>query len=53
MSYPLLSRLRDVLVGFEEAANVECLAAPEVAIHGPVEGEFERAAVEGAVSVLG
>ena len=48
-AYLLLSRLCDVLVGFEEAADVERLAAPEVAVHGPVEGEFEGAAVEGAV----
>lgn len=47
-AYLLLSGLRDVLVGFEEAAEVERLAAPEVAVHGPVEGELEGAAVEGA-----
>lgn len=44
----MLPGLRDVLVRFEEAADVKCLAAPEVAVDGPVEGEFEGALVEGA-----
>jgi hypothetical protein len=44
-AYPLLSRFCDVLVRIEEAADVECLAAPEVAVDSPVERELERAAV--------
>ena len=39
-----------MLVRFEETAEVEGLATPEVAVHGPVEGEFEGAAVEGAMN---
>lgn len=39
--YFLLLRLRYVFVGFEEAAEVHRLAAPEVAVDGPVEGKFE------------
>jgi len=49
LPYSLLSRLGDVLVGFEEGSQVHCLAAPEMSVDGPVEGEFEGAAVEGAV----
>jgi hypothetical protein len=44
----LLSGLCDVLVGFEEAADVHGLAAPDVAVDCPVKGEFEGTAVERA-----
>lgn len=37
----LLSRLADVAVGFEERADVQGLAAPEVTVDGPVEGQLE------------
>jgi hypothetical protein len=46
--YLLLAWLSDVLLAFEERANVHCLASPEISVDGPVEGEFEGAAVEGA-----
>ena len=52
MAYPLLSGLGDVLVGFEEGADVHGLAAPDVAVDGPVEGELEGAAVELAVAYI-
>ena len=45
-SYSLLSRLAYVLVGLEERSNIDCLAAPEVSVDCPVEGELEGAAVE-------
>lgn len=48
-THSLLSRLCDVLIGFEEGTDVQRLAAPDVAVDGPVEGELERAAVEVAV----
>jgi hypothetical protein len=48
----LLSRLRDVLVGVEESANVYSLSTPNISGHSPVECEFERATIEGAVEVL-
>jgi hypothetical protein len=47
-AYPLLSGLCDVLVGLEETADVQGLAAPDVTVDGPVEGELQRAAVERA-----
>lgn len=47
-AYPLLSRLCDVLVRFEEAADVHGLAAPDIAVDRPVEGKLERAAVKRA-----
>jgi hypothetical protein len=50
-AYPLLSGLCDVLVGFEEAADVHGLAAPDVAVDCPVKGEFEGTAVERAARV--
>lgn len=37
-----------MLVGFEEGADVHGLTAPDVTVDGPVEGELERTAVEGA-----
>jgi hypothetical protein len=40
-----------VLVGFEKAADVHGLAAPDVAVDCPVKGEFEGTAVERAASV--
>lgn len=49
VTYPLLSRLGDVPVGFEERANVYGLAAPEVSMNSPVEGKLQGAPVEGAV----
>lgn len=44
-SYFLLSRLANVLVRFEESADVHGLSAPDVSVDGPVEGELEGAAV--------
>ena len=44
--YSLLSRLGNVLVRFEEGADVHSLAAPDIAMDGPIEGELEGAAVE-------
>jgi len=38
-------------VGFEEGSDVECLAAPEVTVDGPVEGELQGALVEGPIGV--
>lgn len=49
VTYPLLSRLGDVPVGFEKRANVDGLAAPEVSVNSPVEGKLQGAPVEGAV----
>ena len=48
VTYPLLSRLCDVPVGFKERANVNGLAAPEVSMNGPVESKLQGAPVEGA-----
>lgn len=36
-----MSRLADVAVGFEERADVQGLAAPEMTVDGPVEGQLE------------
>ena len=36
-----MSRLADVAVGFEKRADVQGLAAPEVTVDGPVEGQLE------------
>lgn len=47
----MLSGLCDVLVGFEEAADVHGLAAPDVAVDCPVKGEFEGTAVKRAARV--
>jgi hypothetical protein len=47
-AYPLLSGLRDVLVGLEETADVQGLAAPDVAVDSPVEGKLQGLAVERA-----
>ncbi len=49
-TYPLLPRLCDMLVRFEEGADVERLAAPEISVYCPVEGELEGAFVEVSVS---
>lgn len=48
VSYSLLSRLRDVLVGFEERSDVHRLASPLISVNRPVEGELEGAFVEDA-----
>lgn len=50
-SYFLLSRLGNVLVRFEEFADVHCLAAPDISVDCPVKGQLEGAAVEGAVAL--
>lgn len=41
MTHPLLSGVANVLVCFEEGADVEGLAAPEVSVDRPVEGELQ------------
>jgi hypothetical protein len=52
LSYSLLARLCDVFVGLKQPANVHGLAAPEVSVDGPVEGELQGAPVEAAAGVL-
>lgn len=47
-AYPLQSRIGDISVFLEERPDVERLAAPEVAVHRPIEGQLQRAAVEGS-----
>jgi hypothetical protein len=51
-AYPLLSGLCDVLVGLEETTDVQGLAAPDVAVDGPVEGKLQGLAVERAGQVI-
>ena len=48
----MLPGLCDVLVGLEETADVQGLAAPDVAVDGPVEGELQGAAVERAGHIV-
>lgn len=48
VAYPLLSGVGDVFVGLEERSYVDCLAAPDVPVHRPVEGQFQRPPVERA-----
>lgn len=50
-SYALLSRLGDMLIRFEETADVQCLTAPNISVDRPVKGQLEGAAVEGAVAL--
>lgn len=47
-AYPLLSGLAHVFVCFEEGADVHRLAAPDIAVDCPVEGQLQGAAVEAA-----
>ena len=35
-SHPLMSRIGNIAVGFEERANIESLASPKVSVDGPV-----------------
>jgi hypothetical protein len=50
--YLLLARFPDVPLGLEEGSDVQCLSPPKIPVDGPIEGEFEGAAVEGAVTRL-
>ena len=45
-THPLLSRLCDIPVGLEQIAQVDCLAAPEVAVDAPVERKLQRPPVK-------
>lgn len=44
--HTLLSRIRDIAILFEQGADVDCLAAPEVPMDSPVERELQGATVE-------
>lgn len=44
--FPSQARLCDVLVALEQLADIHGLAAPEVPVHTPVEGELEGTPVE-------
>ena len=44
----LLSRVSNVLVCVEEASYVDCLSSPQISVDGPVEGELQRASIEGS-----
>ena len=50
-THPLLSRLCDVPVGLEQVAQVDCLAAPEVAVDAPVERKLQRPPVKAPAGV--
>lgn len=49
MHYSLCTRLRYVFIGLEQTSDVYSLAAPQVPVHSPVQRQFQRPAVEGAV----
>lgn len=51
-AYPLLVRVPDMPVGLEEGADVDGLAAPEVAVDGPVKRQFQRAFVQDSVGAV-
>jgi hypothetical protein len=40
-AHPLQSRIGDIAIRLEQGPDVERLAAPEVTVHGPVEGELQ------------
>jgi hypothetical protein len=46
MLYLLLARFSDVLLGFEEGADVHGLASPDVSVDGPVEGKLQCSSVK-------
>lgn len=48
-THPLLSRLCDVPVRLEKAAQVDCLAAPEVSVDTPVKRKLQRLPVKAPV----
>lgn len=48
--YPLLSRLRDMLVCVEKRPNIHRLSSPYISMNRPVEGKLQSAAVQTAVS---
>ena len=49
MTYSLLSRLRDMLVGIKKRSNVHGLAPPDVAMDCPIQGELEASAIKRAI----
>lgn len=50
-AYSLLLGLCDMLVRFEERADVHRLASPLVPMDGPVEGKFQGPLVEVSISL--
>lgn len=46
--YLLPPRLSNMLICFEQTANVHRLAAPDISVDGPVQGELQGATIEGA-----
>lgn len=42
----LLSWVRDVSVGLEQRADVQCLAPPQISVYSPVQGKLQGATVE-------
>ena len=46
MLYPLLSRLRNKLVCFEQRPKVDGLTSPHVPLNGPIERQLEAATIQ-------
>jgi hypothetical protein len=46
VAYLLLARITDILVGIEEGANVDGLAAPDGSLNSPVQRQLQGAPVE-------
>jgi hypothetical protein len=49
-THPHLSRLGNISLGLEQLADVQSLAAPEVSVDAPVEGELEGPPVEASAA---
>jgi hypothetical protein len=45
VAYLLLARITDILVGIEEGADVDGLAAPDGSLDSPVQGQLQGAPV--------
>jgi hypothetical protein len=52
VAYLLLARITDILVGIEEGADVDGLAAPDGSLDSPVQGQLQGAPVERPVTTM-
>lgn len=50
VAYLLLARVTDVLVGLKQGPDVDCLAAPDLAVDSPIKRQLQGASVKRPVT---
>jgi hypothetical protein len=51
VTYLLLPRVANVLVGLKKGSDINCLSPPDMSVDSPVQGELQRTPVERSMKI--